>query len=82
MRTRRESPGLGQSRDMDILDSYSSRSGETFLTENYKQVFETNKKLSIDRYYLCVARFGTNQLKSLTTASMFCKIFLEIFTCS
>ena len=55
MRTRRESPGLGQSRDMDILDSYSSRSGETFLTGNYKQVFETNKKLSIDGYYLCVA---------------------------
>jgi hypothetical protein len=55
-RKRRESPGLGQSRDMDIFDSYSSRNGEIFLTENYKQVFETNKQQntfqSIDIIYV------------------------------
>ena len=42
------------------------------------QVFETNKQpkhFSIDRYYLWKAKFGTNQLKSLKTPSMFSKIY-------
>jgi hypothetical protein len=42
------------------------------------QVFEINKQpkhFSINRYYLCTAKFGTNQLKSLKTPSMFSKIY-------
>jgi hypothetical protein len=42
------------------------------------QVFETNKHpkhFSIERYYLCIAKFGTNQLKSLKTAPVFSKIY-------
>jgi hypothetical protein len=42
---------------MDIFDSYSPRSGEIFLTENYIQVFETNKQpkhFSIDIIYVYI----------------------------
>jgi hypothetical protein len=41
--------------NMDIFDSYSSRSGKIFLTENYILVFETNKQpkhFSIDIIYV------------------------------
>ena len=58
-----ESPGLGRSRDyqnMDIFDSYSSRSGEIFLTGNYIQVFETNKQCSeVWHKYRYFWRFST-----------------------
>jgi hypothetical protein len=59
MRTRGETrkPWSGHvtTQNMDIFDSYSSRSGEIFLTENYIQVFETNKQpkhFSIDIIYV------------------------------
>jgi hypothetical protein len=71
---RRESPGLGQSRDMGIFDSYSSRSGEIFLTEIYTFSKQKTAKTLVNRYYLCIAKFGMIQLKSLKTLSMFSKI--------
>ena len=70
---------------MDIFDSYSSRSGKIFLTEIYKyskQINSQNTSQSI-LFTVCVAKFGTNQPKSLKAPSMFSKlnipIFLEIF---
>jgi hypothetical protein len=56
---RRESPGLGRSRDypkMAVFDSYSSRSGEIFFNEIYKSSKQINsQKTSQSIYYLCVA---------------------------
>jgi hypothetical protein len=58
------------------LNSYSSRSDEIFFNEIYKSSKQINSaKRLLNRYYLCVAKFGTNQLKSLKTPSMFSKIY-------
>ena len=63
-------------RKMAVFDSYSSRSGEIFFNEIYKSSKQINSgKRLLNRYYLCVAKFGTNQLKSLKTPSMFSKIY-------
>ena len=62
---------------MDIFDSYSSRSGKIFLTEIYKyskQINSQNTSQSI-LFTVCVAKFGTNQPKSLKAPSMFSKIY-------
>jgi hypothetical protein len=63
--------------NMDIFDSYSSRSGKIFLTEIYKyskQINSQNTSQSI-LFTVCVAKFGTNQPKSLKAPSMFSKIY-------
>jgi hypothetical protein len=48
-------------RNMAVFDSYSSRSGEIFFNEIYKSAKQINSgKRLLNRYYLCVAKFGTN----------------------
>ena len=75
----RGSPGLGRSRatpKMAVFDSCSSRSGETFLNEIYKSSKQINsQKTSQSILFMCRAKFGTNQLKSLKIPSMFSKIY-------
>jgi hypothetical protein len=59
---------------MAIFDSYSSRSGEIFFIEIYKSSKQINsQKTSQSILFMCRAKFGTNQLKSLK--SMFSKIY-------
>ena len=62
---------------MAVFDSYSSRSGEIFFNEIYKSSKQINsQKTSLHRYqFMCRAKFGTNQLKSMKTPSMFSKIY-------
>jgi hypothetical protein len=56
---------------MAVFDSYSSRSGEIFFNEICKSSKQINiAKRLLNRYYLCVAKFGTNQLKFLKTPSI------------
>jgi hypothetical protein len=58
-----------------VFDSYSWRSGEIFFNEIYKSSKQINsQKTSQSILFMCRAKFGTNQLKSLKTP-----IFLEIF---
>jgi hypothetical protein len=75
----RGSPGLGRSRatqKMAVFDSYSSRSGEIFFNEIYKSSKQVNsQKTSQSILFMCRAKFGTNQLKSLKIPSMFSKIY-------
>jgi hypothetical protein len=60
---------------MAVFDSYSSRSGEIFFNEIYKSSKKINsQKTSQSILFMCRAKFGTNQLKSLKTLSMFSKI--------
>jgi hypothetical protein len=78
---RRGSPGLDRSRDYPKHGSiwqllYSSRSGEIFFNEICKSSKQINSaKRLLNRYYLCVAKFGTNQLKYLKISSKFSKIY-------
>ena len=62
---------------MAVFDSYSSWSGEIFFNEIYKSSKQINsQKTSQHRYqFMCRAKFGTNQLKSMKTPSMFSKIY-------
>ena len=61
---------------MAVFDSYSSRSGEIFFNEIYKSSKQINsQKTSQSILFLCRAKFGTNQLKSMKTPSMFSKIY-------
>ena len=75
----RGNPGLGRSRDdkkWAVFDSYSSRSGEIFFNEIYKSSKQINsQKTSQSILFMCRAKFGTNQLKSMKTPSMFSKIY-------
>ena len=74
----RVSPGLGRSRatqKMAVFNSYSSRSGEIFFNEIYKSSKQINsQKTSQSILFMCRAKFGTNQLKSMKIPSMFSKI--------
>ena len=60
---------------MAVFNSYSSRSGEIFFNEIYKSSKQINsQKTSLNRYqFMCRAKFGTNQLKSMK--SMISKIY-------
>jgi hypothetical protein len=59
-----------------VFDSYSSRSGEIFVNEIYKSSKQINsQKTSQSILFMCRATFGTNQLKTLKTPSMFSKIY-------
>ena len=61
---------------MAVFDSYSSRSGEIFCNETYKSSKQINsQKTSQSILFMCRAKFGTNQLKSLKTPSMFYRYF-------
>ena len=61
---------------MAVFDSYSSRSGEIFFNEIYKSSKQINsQKTSQSIIFMCRAKYGTNQLKSLKTPSMFSKIY-------
>jgi hypothetical protein len=61
---------------MAVFDSYSSRSGEIFFNEIYKSSKEVNsQKTSQSILFMCRAKFGTNQLKSLKIPSIFSKIY-------
>ena len=61
---------------MAVFDSYSSRSGEIFFNEIYKSSKQINsQKTSQSILFMCRAKFGTNQLKSMKTPSMFSKIY-------
>ena len=61
---------------MAVFDSYSSRSGEIFFNEIYKSSKQINsQKTSQSILFMCTAKFGTNQLKSMKTTSMFSKIY-------
>ena len=56
---------------MAVFDSYSSRSGEIFFNEIYKSSKQINsQKTSQSILFMCRAKFGTNQLKSLKTPSI------------
>jgi hypothetical protein len=51
---------------MAVFDSYSSRSGEIFFNEIYKSSKQINsQKTSQSILFMCRAKFGTNQLKSM-----------------
>jgi hypothetical protein len=51
---------------MAVFDSYSSRSGEIFFDEIYKSSKQINRqKTSQSILFMCRAKFGTNQLKSI-----------------
>ena len=59
---------------MVVFDSYSSRSGGIFFDEIYKSSKQINsQKTSQSILFMCRAKFGTNQLKSMKTPSMFSK---------
>ena len=61
---------------MAVFDSYSSRIGEIFFNEIYKSSKQINsQKTSQSILFMCRAKFGTNQLKSLKIPSMFSKIY-------
>ena len=61
---------------MAVFDSYSSRSGEIFFNEIYKSSKQINsQKTSQSILFMCRAKFGTNQLKSMKIPSMFSKIY-------
>ena len=61
---------------MAVFDSYSSRMGEIFFNEIYKSSKQINsQKTSQSILFMCRAKFGTNQLKSLKIPSMFSKIY-------
>ena len=61
---------------MAVFDSYSSRSGEIFFNEIYKSSKQINsQKTSQSILFMCRAKFGTDQLKSLKIPSMFSKIY-------
>ena len=61
---------------MAVFDSYSSRSGEIFFNEIYKSSKQINsQKTSQSILFMCRVKFGTNQLKSMKTLSMFSKIY-------
>jgi hypothetical protein len=61
---------------MAVFDSYSSRSGEIFFDEIYKYSKQINsQKTSQSILFMCRAKFGTNQLKSMKIPSMFSKIY-------
>jgi spore germination protein GerM len=56
---------------MAVFDSYSSRIGEIFFNEIYKSSKQINsQKTSQSILFMCRAKFGTNQLKSLKTPSI------------
>jgi hypothetical protein len=49
-----------------VFDSSSSRSGEIFFNEIYKSSKQINsQKTSQSILFMCRAKFGTNQLKSM-----------------
>jgi hypothetical protein len=62
---------------MAVFDSYSSRSGEIFLMKytSLRKKSVNSQKTSQSILFMCRAKFGTNQLKSLKTPSMFSKIY-------
>ena len=61
---------------MAVFDSYSSSCGEIFFNEIYKSSKQINsQKTSQSILFMCRAKFGTNQLKSLKIPSMFSKIY-------
>jgi hypothetical protein len=49
---RRESPGLGRSRDMGIFDSDSSSSVEIFLTEFLTEIYKSSKQIESQKSML------------------------------
>ena len=64
--------------NLAVFDSYSSRSGEIFFNEIYKSSKQINsQKTSQSILFMCRAKFGTNQLKSLK--SLFSKIYRYIW---
>ena len=78
MRTRGETrkpwSGHVSTQKMAVFDSYSSRSGEIFFNEIYKSSKQINsEKTSQSILFMCRVKFGTNQLKSMKTPSMFSK---------
>ena len=82
MRTRRDTrkplvwAGHVSTQKMAVFDSYSSRSGEIFFNEIYKSSKQINsQKTSQSILFMCRAKFGTNQLKSMKIPSMFSKIY-------
>ena len=69
--------------NLTTFDSYSSRSGEIFFNEIYKSSKQTNsQKTSQSILFMCRAKFGTNQLKSMKTPSMFSKIYRYFYISS
>ena len=57
---------------MAVFDSYSSKSGEIFFNEIYKSLKQINsQKTSQSILFMCRAKFGTNQLKSMKTRLCF-----------
>jgi hypothetical protein len=68
--------GYVSTQKMAVFDRYSSRSGEIFFNEIYKSSKQINsKKTSQSILFMCRAKFGTNQLKSMKIPSMFSKIY-------
>jgi spore germination protein GerM len=60
---------------MAVFDSYSSRSGEIFFNEIYKSSKQINsQKTSESILFMCRAKFGTNQLKSMKTPYIYTDI--------
>jgi hypothetical protein len=58
--------GHASTQKMAVFDSYSSRSGEIFFSEIYKSSKQINsQKTSRSILFMCRAKFGTNQLKSI-----------------
>ena len=67
---------LVSTQKMAVFDSYSSRSGEIFFNEIYKSSKQINsQRTSQSILFMCRAKFGTNQLKSMKIPSMFSKIY-------
>ena len=61
---------------MAVFDSYSSRSGDIFFNEIYKSSKQINSQKTFQSIlFMCRTKFGTNQLKSMKTPSMFSKIY-------
>ena len=71
MRTRRDTRKLLSGpvtlrQKMAVFDSYSSKSGEIFFNEIYKSSKQINsQKTSQSILFMCRAKFGTNQPKSM-----------------
>jgi hypothetical protein len=61
---------------MAVFDSYSSRSGEIFFNKIYTSSKQINsQRTSQSILFMCRAKFGANQLKSMKIPSMFSKIY-------
>ena len=60
--------GHVSTQEMAVFDSYSSRSGDIFFNEIFKSSKQINsQKTSQSILFMCRAKFGTNQPKSMKT---------------